>query len=105
MRVTALIVLALVLSSAATRGQSEDTRDLPSPSTAGRSSPSPESDTPRERARTHRAAPRHAACSAQWVCGRVRMRANDNYPLGSNLYGLQAGGRWIDGPCRKEKRC
>jgi len=105
MRIATVITLALVLSSAAVRAQNEDTRDLPSPSPAGRSTPPPESDTPRERARTDRAAPRHAACSAEWVCGRVRLRANDNYPLGSNLYGLQAGGRWIDGPCRKKERC
>jgi hypothetical protein len=37
MRVTVLIILALVLSSAA-RAQNEDTRDLPSPSPAGRAS-------------------------------------------------------------------
>jgi hypothetical protein len=102
MRVTALIILAMVLSSGAAHAQ-DDTRDLPSPSDTRRSSPPPESDTPRERARINR--PRHAACSAEWVCGRVRFRANDNYPLGSSLYGLQARGRWIDGPCRKVKRC
>src|ERR1700747_884595 len=102
MRVPAFIILALVLVSAAARAQNEDTRDLPSPASAGRSSPPPESDASRERTRTNRAVPRHAACRAQWVCGRVRLRANDDYPLGSNLYGLQAGGRWIDGPCRKE---
>src|SRR5262245_29596986 len=105
MRVTAFIILALVLLSAAARAQNEDTRDLPSPSSAGRSSPPPESDAPRERTRTDRAAPRRAACGAEWVCGRTRLRANDGYPLGSNLQGLQVGGRWIDGTCRKEKRC
>jgi hypothetical protein len=103
-RVTAVITLALVLSSAAARAQNDDTRDLPSPSAAGRSSPPPERDIPRERARADRA-PAHGDCSAEWICGRIRLRANDNYPLGSNLSGLHAGGRWIDGPCRKEKRC
>jgi|SRR6478752_7074797 hypothetical protein len=105
MRVSAVIALALVLSSSAAHAQNEDTRDLPSPSAAGRSSPPPESAIPRERSRADHA-PVHAGCNAEWVCGRVRLRANDNYPLGSNLSGLQgAGGRWIDGPCRKEKRC
>ena len=91
MRVTAVIILALALSSAGASAQNEHTRDLASPPLSGGSSLPPETDTPRERARTDRAAPSRARCGAEWVCGRVRLRANDNYPLGSNLYGLQAG--------------
>jgi hypothetical protein len=105
MRFIAATALALVLSSSAAYAQNEDTRDLPSPSEAGRSSPPPKRDSAPERTRSDRAVA-HARCNAEWVCGRVRLRANDNYPLGSTLTGLQgAGGRWIDGPCRKEKRC
>ncbi len=73
-----VITLALLLSSAAANAQNDDTRDLPSPSAAGRSSPPPESDMPRERARTDH--------------------------LRAHAPGLQAGGCWIDGPCRKERR-
>jgi hypothetical protein len=104
MQIAAVVVMALVLSSTAASAQNEDTRDLPSPSEAGRSSPSPPTDSPQERVRTDRARP-HRSCNAEWVCGRVRVRANDNYPPGSTLSGLQAGGRWINGPCQKEKRC
>src|SRR2546423_197628 len=106
MRITAVIALLLLLSFTAGRAQNEDIRDLPSPSVAGRSNPPPERDTPRERIRSDRARTHAAGCDAQWVCGRVRLRANDSYPVGSTLSGLQgAGGRWMDGPCRKEKRC
>jgi hypothetical protein len=34
-----------------------------------------------------------------------RYPANDGYAPGSYVSGLQGGGRWIEGPCRKERRC
>jgi hypothetical protein len=49
MRITAVTALLLVLSFTTARAQNEDTRDLPSPSAAGRSSPPPERNV-RERA-------------------------------------------------------
>jgi hypothetical protein len=53
MRITAVINLLLVLSFTAARAQNEDTRDLPSASAAGRSSPPPERNTPRESAHSN----------------------------------------------------
>lgn len=60
MRITAVIALLLVLSFTAARAQNEDTRDLPSPSAAGRSSPPPERNTPRERAHSNLSGVHHA---------------------------------------------
>jgi hypothetical protein len=48
MRFITACTLALLLTSSAAHAQDEDTCDLPSPSVAGRSSPQPERDTPRE---------------------------------------------------------
>ncbi len=107
MRVVSVIVVVLMLSSAAiAENEGEETRDLPLPSMSapatGGGNPPPEHSLPRERAGPARA---QTHCHGEWICGRLRYRANDSYAPGSYVYGLQAGGRWVEGPCRKERRC
>jgi hypothetical protein len=60
MRIAAVIALLLVVSFTAARAQNEDIRDLPSPSAAGRSSPPPDRNTPRERVHNNVSGVHHA---------------------------------------------
>lgn len=104
MRATIAIALALLSSAAIAQNGSEDTRDLPSPSAAGRDKPPPEQGPPEQRGSTGHVRAR-AGCYGEWVCGRSQLRANDSYTPGSYLPGVQVGGRWVEGPCRKQRRC
>jgi len=105
MRSISVIALFLIFSPAALAlNDSEDTRDLPSPSTgAPAPTPAPPSDA---KERNHaRRAPAHAQCQAMWVCGRLRYPSNDAYAPGSYVNTIQVGGRSVAGPCHKEKHC
>jgi hypothetical protein len=117
MRSTTVIALLLMLSPAAlAQNNSEDTRDLPSPSMT---TPAPTPKASQERSHEERSheersheernragrAPASTRCQAVWVCGRLRYPANDGYPPGSYVEKIQAGGRSVAGPCHKEKGC
>ena len=105
MRSITVIALFLIFSPAAlAQNNSEDTRDLPSPSTdAPALTPAPPSDA---KERTHAGrAPARAQCQAMWVCGRLRYPSNDAYAPGSYVNTIQVGGRSVAGPCHKEKHC
>jgi hypothetical protein len=102
MRSITVIALFLIFSPAAlAQNDSEDKRDLPSPSTGA---PAPTPAPPSDSKHAGRA-PAHAQCQAMWVCGRLRYPSNDAYAPGSYANTIQVGGRSVAGPCRKEKHC
>lgn len=47
----------------------------------------------------------HAPCHDEWVCATDRYEATDNLPVGSTVSGITSFGRWIPGPCHKQKFC
>jgi len=105
MRSITVIALFLIFSPAAlAQNNSEDTRDLPSPSTdVPALTPEPPSNS-KERNHAGRA-PARAQCPAMWVCGRLRYPSNDAYAPGSYVSTIQVDGRSVAGPCHKEKHC
>jgi hypothetical protein len=80
--ITVIALFLIFLPAALAQNNSEDTRDLPSPSTdAPALTPAPPSDA---KERTHAGrAPARAQCQAMWVCGRLRYPSNDAYAPGS----------------------
>jgi hypothetical protein len=53
---------------------------------------------------SHAAHP-HPHCDDKWVCGIDRYVATDSYQLNSQVTGIWVGGRWVPGPCIKQRSC
>ena len=47
----------------------------------------------------------HPHCHDEWVCGPDRYETTDGNPVGSEVPGVWSGGRWVQGPCHKDRRC